>query len=71
MPFDIEAAKRVMTRGYFNSPFRELIVWKYYFIALGTKFMVQRSTIEEDRKALKEIKDNNDSLKKKMLLNSI
>ena len=33
--------------------------------------MVQRSTIEEDRKALKEIKDNNDSLKKKMLLNSI
>ena len=30
-PFDLDAAKRVMARGRFNSPFRELLVWKYYF----------------------------------------
>ena len=33
-PFDLEAARRVINRGYFNSPFRELLVWKYYFIGV-------------------------------------
>ena len=30
-PFDLEAARRVISRGYFNSPYREILVWKYYF----------------------------------------
>ena len=44
-PFDLEAARRVIARGYFNSPFRELLVWKYYFLAVGFKFNVQRTSI--------------------------